>query len=247
LQALSVNRSLKELYLNDNEIGDDGVEALAASVKNHESLSVIDLSGNKMSDKGAAALASAIPNSHELDSLMLSRNSINDEGAAALASLLEHNPTICRVQLQGNNISDKGVAALAQALKANKSVTELDLSSNNVGNAGALEIRKLLDVRYLFCIVLLEARQILTHSAEEPSRGGGQPIRQQDSGKCGPLASAGHRVFLLPQPLLLSPHRQVICVCIATRGGWVYLWPWQPSKPNKIQNRRHTVSLAYDG
>jgi len=145
LQSLEGNKALREVNLNDNEIGDEGIEELARVLGGHQHLTILDLSGNKLGDKGIASIAGVISDNHDLESLLLSRNSIGDEGALAIAHLLERSNTISSVQLQGNNIGDKGVAAIANALQKNRSVSELDLSSNSVGNVGALEVRKLLD------------------------------------------------------------------------------------------------------
>ena len=62
---LGTNASLTLLSLGDNDLGDDGVEALSVGLKESKSLATLDLhnkfnSSTKFGRKGAAALASAI-------------------------------------------------------------------------------------------------------------------------------------------------------------------------------------------
>ena len=64
--ALSVNTSVTSLSLGDNNLGDEGVEALSIGLKDNKSLLTLDLhskfrlSSTKFGPKGAAALASAL-------------------------------------------------------------------------------------------------------------------------------------------------------------------------------------------
>ena len=53
---------LQELYLNNNEIGDDGVKALASAISSGAlpQLQKLFLSNNQIGDEGMAALADAI-------------------------------------------------------------------------------------------------------------------------------------------------------------------------------------------
>jgi hypothetical protein len=63
--AIAVSPSLTSLSLGDNNLGDDGVEALSVGLKESKGLATLDLSNKsilstKFGPKGAAALASAI-------------------------------------------------------------------------------------------------------------------------------------------------------------------------------------------
>ena len=60
---ISANGSLTSLSLGDNNLGDEGVEALSIGLKNSKSLTTLDLSNGdywstKFGPKGATALAS---------------------------------------------------------------------------------------------------------------------------------------------------------------------------------------------
>ena len=63
--ALGVNASITSLSLGDNNLGDEGVEALSIGLKDNKSLLTLDLHNEspystKFGPKGAAALASAL-------------------------------------------------------------------------------------------------------------------------------------------------------------------------------------------
>jgi len=47
---LKINRTLKQLILANNRITDEGVMALANSLKGHPSISLLDLTGNHSDD-----------------------------------------------------------------------------------------------------------------------------------------------------------------------------------------------------
>lgn len=55
-ESLAANRSLTELFLNDNQIGDEGVQILCKNLAGH-SLRVLNLSVNPISTRGAFYLA----------------------------------------------------------------------------------------------------------------------------------------------------------------------------------------------
>lgn len=142
-EALPKMKSLEELYLYENEIGDEGTEVLAKALADKPSLRVVDLCGSKISDKGAAALTSAITEEHVLESLLLSRNAITDDGAQGLAGLLRRRTALKSVHLNGNNLSDEGAQAIAEALlvpfsrQCALSSSDLPLADHPTGKQGA--------------------------------------------------------------------------------------------------------------
>lgn len=108
--GLRHSRTLRELYLFGNRVGDEGAVALA---------SVLAL---KSSDKCP------------LHTLVLAENGIGDAGAQALASALAMNPlcTLDCLDLGGNRIGDAGAAALAVAIGANSRLKDLFLWHNSI-------------------------------------------------------------------------------------------------------------------
>ena len=101
------------------------------------------LNDNQISDAGMAALASALQACSalfKLENLYLQRNQISDAGVAAL---LEEGamPNLKLLLLHKNQISDAGVAALASALRGGTlpSCTKIGLRDNPGGDAPVKE------------------------------------------------------------------------------------------------------------
>ena len=88
--ALRVSASVTSLSLAQNELGDDGVEALSIGLKENKSLKALDLSNHQRSTRrgiglrGATALASAITVMPSMTSLDVSYNSMGKEGVKLL-------------------------------------------------------------------------------------------------------------------------------------------------------------------
>ncbi len=116
------------LDLEDNELGDEELQALLASPY-LGTVTTLLLWSNQIGDNGARALAhaTALPRLARLD---LSANAIGDEGTRALAT----SPLLARLallDLQRNRIGDGGARALLAALPA-ATKGRLDLGKNSL-------------------------------------------------------------------------------------------------------------------
>ncbi|XP_036417071.1 NLR family CARD domain-containing protein 3-like [Colossoma macropomum] len=87
----SVNSSLKELDLSNNDLQDSGVELLSAGLKSsHCKLEILRLSGCMVTDEGCSSLASALKsNPSHLRELDLTYNHPGESGVKLLSDLLE--------------------------------------------------------------------------------------------------------------------------------------------------------------
>lgn len=144
LEGLEQNPSLTSVNLSDNQIGDQGAEALATVLPSMTAFAFdLWLIDNQLGDKGAAALAEALPSSMGLAGLFLASNEIGDRGAAALAQVL---PTgnLCVLNLACNAISSRGAAALAHALPSSTGFSTLVLCFNQIGDDGAAAFAQVL-------------------------------------------------------------------------------------------------------
>ena len=119
---------LQELYLNNNEIGDDGVKALASAISSGAlpQLRSLFLPRNQIGDEGMAALADAIkPVSAggsgalaQAGYVVLSDNNIGDDGLRALSSALAEGalPACRACFVDGNPASDEAQQAVQDAI-----------------------------------------------------------------------------------------------------------------------------------
>ncbi|MDA9573948.1 hypothetical protein N9R48_03395, partial [Rickettsiales bacterium] len=148
------------INLMDNNIGDQGAEALAQVLEKNSTVTSINLSGNNIGDEGTEALALALKEKSTVTSINLSGNNIGAEGAKALAQVLEKNSTVTSINLSGNNIGAEGAKALAQVLEENSTVTSIDLSFNNIGPEGAKALADALQVNKTLIELNLQRNQI---------------------------------------------------------------------------------------
>ena len=72
------NEESQELYLDDNNISDEGAKALAEALKVNTALQGLILDRNNISDEGAEALAEALKVNTALQGLYLDENEISD-------------------------------------------------------------------------------------------------------------------------------------------------------------------------
>ena len=105
-----VKYGVKELNLDGNQLGDEGVKALAPAVAASDSLVELHLCYNQLGDEGTKALATAVAKSSSLVKLHLSYNQIGDEGAKAVAKAIPSCGSLkyLFIHTLGNNIGNNG-------------------------------------------------------------------------------------------------------------------------------------------
>uniref|UniRef100_A0A8C1LEY6 NACHT domain-containing protein n=1 Tax=Cyprinus carpio TaxID=7962 RepID=A0A8C1LEY6_CYPCA len=143
--VLGSDTSLKELYMNNNNLQNSGVKLLCTGLKNINcKLEILSLKNNCITEGGCHVLAAALnSNPSNLTELDLSENKLGNPGMKIILTLFEN--VQCRMEklkLNCISITDEGCAALASAINSN--LRELDLSRNQIGDSGVTEISSLL-------------------------------------------------------------------------------------------------------
>ncbi len=132
-----LNKNISRFILEDNEIGDTGVEYLSPHLKNMR-LSELTLRGADITDEGFFNLARVLPDT--LEKLDLSENHIS--GAAYIEPLEKLPTNLKHLHIDENEIDDEGLEYLVNSLP--KGLEELSLSENYISSAGLQHIINIL-------------------------------------------------------------------------------------------------------
>lgn len=135
-ELLGSVKTLVEIDLSDNRIGDDGCKELLQSLTNLSrsnklSLKKIDLSGNGIERGGSHALKDLILSSVQLECIIFNNNDIQNEGCIHIAEGLADCKSISHFELVHNGISMEGVKAIGKMLSSNTSLKSFTFSHQN--------------------------------------------------------------------------------------------------------------------
>lgn len=135
-------RTLTELSLAFNLLGDEGARIAAEVLGSHPSLRTLDLSDNHIGDLGAVAIAEAfiLSSTSRIESLNLSVNHMGDVGVEAIAEALTktNNKHFTALDLACNDaVTDVGRQALMRAVPHMRYVYSLDLTSCDLSDDNA--------------------------------------------------------------------------------------------------------------
>ncbi|XP_072893752.1 NACHT, LRR and PYD domains-containing protein 3-like [Hemitrygon akajei] len=144
--ALGTNRSLMDLNMDRNKLGDSGVKLVSVALRNPEcKILKLGLRDVSLTDSGVEDLVSALRTNPSLTELDLSENKLGDSGAKLVSAALR-NPE-CKIQklwLYNVGLRDSGAEDLVSALSTNPSLTELDLGLNSLTDRSVPALRRLI-------------------------------------------------------------------------------------------------------
>ncbi|XP_074994758.1 NACHT, LRR and PYD domains-containing protein 12-like [Calonectris borealis] len=136
--ALSTSQSLRELDVQDRQVGDAGVRLLCEGLKHPACLlERLRLGACELTSAGCEDLGAVLSTNQRLRDLDIGDNKLGDAGVRLLCEGLKH-PT-CRLEklrLWWCRLTSAGCGDLATALSTNQSLRELDVGSNDLGDAG---------------------------------------------------------------------------------------------------------------
>ena len=122
-QNLSLNKSiLKVLGLQCTGITDDGTRYLAGMLKKNTTLQELWLSNNEIGDEGVAALGDALAyHNTSLTYLSLDTNkSISDRSVDSIIHMLTYNPSLEKLDMRNCQLSEAGTARLRLVPRSTK-------------------------------------------------------------------------------------------------------------------------------
>ncbi|XP_067220010.1 NLR family CARD domain-containing protein 3-like isoform X3 [Chanodichthys erythropterus] len=138
---------LRELNLSKHELGDTGVNQIAALLQDkHCQLNTLTLNDCNLTDKSCSALAAVLGSDNNLKDLNMNNNNLQDSGVKLLCTGLKNlNCKLEILRLSKCSVTEEGYKALASALRSNPShLIELDLTGNDPGQSGVKELSDLL-------------------------------------------------------------------------------------------------------
>lgn len=140
ITALSMHPNLQNLWWNGNRLGTKGCKVLATLLRcSATQLKFLYLDNNEIDDEGIDAMVPALKDSSKLQTLYMNDNSsITLRGWQTLANILEapNSNHLTTLSIQRNNIDDQAATAFASALLNNRMLTVLNVNVNSITNGG---------------------------------------------------------------------------------------------------------------
>ena len=128
-RGLKYSSSLQQLYLDNNHIGHEGMDAVAESLK-YSGLKELSLANNCIRDRGLKTLARCLKTLSELTLLNLCGNEIGDDDANCLGSVIKHCGKLRQLKLEDNLISGSGAVNIAEGVQHCRDIKDLELGNN---------------------------------------------------------------------------------------------------------------------
>ncbi|XP_072354303.1 NACHT, LRR and PYD domains-containing protein 3-like isoform X1 [Scyliorhinus torazame] len=143
---------IQRLRLNDNSLTDSSAEDLASAVCTNQSLTDLDLNMNKLGDSGMKLLSAALQNPDcKIERLDLGQNGLTDLCAEDLAAF-STNQSLISLNLNSNSFTDQSVPALCHLIQTCRSLEQIVLVSNRFSPNGKRQLESLQEFRPRLCV-----------------------------------------------------------------------------------------------
>ena len=126
--------NVKILWLNENELGQDGIKVLGPALLQSNSLKKIIISKNALKGPGGKILASFLKEMKEIVSLDLSGNKFGSEGLKPICLALPNLSKLKTLKLMNNSLKSDSAGFLSSCLPALKKLKTLRLTGNSFDN-----------------------------------------------------------------------------------------------------------------
>ena len=147
---------LNKLVLPKNPLG-HGISELAKHLHNVPDLKELNLNDTQMGEEEVTALAHSLKNVTQLSKLVLPRNPLG-HGISELAKHLHNVPDLQELNLNDTQMGEEEVTALAHSLKSVTQLNKLHLSNNPLGHGISELAKQLHNVPHLEVLDLDDTR-----------------------------------------------------------------------------------------
>jgi Ran GTPase-activating protein (RanGAP) involved in mRNA processing and transport len=145
LHCIAGNLHLHSLCLSGNQVGPDGISAIATGILHGTALRSLHLSANNIGPNGIKAIAGAIAKNEAnkqqlvangdadvnsvraMEDLHLGSTSMTSDGFSAISVMMMLNSSLRSISLCDNNLDDQDMLLLSQALTQNNKKIPLEL------------------------------------------------------------------------------------------------------------------------
>ena len=121
-------RAITEISIKSTEVTRNNIDTISSQLSNNETLKTLEIIQGSINDNGVIALAQSLKFNKSITELDLSKNpGITSDCAQSLAELLDSNDTLENLKLFHTNIDSNGIMVLLANLEANMTLKILRL------------------------------------------------------------------------------------------------------------------------
>ena len=132
IPALLKIRSVYTISVQRTTIKPDVIHSFSSQLSNNHTLTSLYITDDSIDDEGVTALAQSLKCNTTLRHLQLSDNQgITSASVQSLLELIHTNNTITSLELKHNNIDTNGILVLVESLKTNKTLERMYLDSKH--------------------------------------------------------------------------------------------------------------------
>ncbi|XP_072894511.1 NACHT, LRR and PYD domains-containing protein 3-like isoform X1 [Hemitrygon akajei] len=138
----------RTLWLSNVGITDSGAEHLASALSTNRSLTVLNLNENALGDSGVKLLSEALKNTEcKMEKMWLYKVGLTDSGVDDLVSALSKNQSLTELDLGSNSLTDQSVPVLRRLIVALPSLERIWLWDNQISKSGVEELKSLQELK----------------------------------------------------------------------------------------------------
>lgn len=133
VNAIWDSHTLRELLLDNNNLGDRGAEQVAAILPHLKTLEGLDIGFNSIKSNGMRKLMRVVAEQHHLVSLSVSGNAIDTAAAKLVAYALAYNRSLKSISLVHCSIEHEGQRHIAAGIVSNRGIALRKLTGFDLG------------------------------------------------------------------------------------------------------------------